>query len=53
MNTGKRLSDYDHASIRTKAEELTANRITRPDKIESIFYFVRDEIRFRVSPKVG
>ncbi|MGD8814660.1 MAG: transglutaminase family protein [Anaerolineales bacterium] len=46
MNKGRRLSDYDHPSIRSKAEELTADRITRLDKIESLFTFVRDKIRF-------
>jgi hypothetical protein len=51
MNTGKRLSDYDHPSIETKAEELTRNKINRLDKIESLFYFIRDEIRFGFPPK--
>jgi hypothetical protein len=46
MKTGRRLSDYDHPSIRTKVEELTVNKISRMDKIESPFYFVRDEIKF-------
>ena len=46
MNTDGRLSDYDHPSIRTKSEELTINKINRLDKIESLFYFVRDEIKF-------
>ena len=46
MKTDRKLSDYDHPSIRTKAEELTKNKIDRTDKIESLFYFVRDEIKF-------
>ncbi|MCG6912429.1 transglutaminase-like domain-containing protein [bacterium BMS3Abin03] len=50
MNTG-RLSDYDHPSIRTKAMELTISKINRVDKIESLFYFVRDEIKFGFPPK--
>jgi hypothetical protein len=51
MNTGERLSDYEHPSIEAKAEELTANKINRMDKIESFFYFVRDEIKFGFPPK--
>jgi len=46
MNKDGRLTDYDHPSIRTKAEELTINKINRLDKIESLFYFVRDKIKF-------
>lgn len=51
MNIGRKLSDYDHPAIRTKVEELTADRIALLDKLESLFYFVRDEIRFEFPPK--
>jgi hypothetical protein len=49
--SSERLSDYDHPSIRSKAEELTTNKINRSDKIESLFYFIRDEIKFGFPPK--
>jgi hypothetical protein len=51
VSTVGRLSDYDHTSIITKTEEITANRINRPEKVESLFYFVRDEIQFGFPPK--
>ncbi len=51
MSAGGRLSDFENPSIIAKAEELTANKITRLDKIESFFHFVRDDIRFGFPPK--
>ena len=46
MKANRRLSDYDHPSIRIKAEELTKDKINLQDKFENLFYFVRDEIKF-------
>lgn len=46
MSTNGMLSDYDHPSIKNKAEQLTINKNNSLDKIESFFYFVRDEIKF-------
>jgi hypothetical protein len=51
MNTGKILSDFDYPAIRTKAEELTNNRITLTEKLESLFRFVREEILFGFPPR--
>jgi hypothetical protein len=51
MNSGGRLSDHEHPSIRAKVEKLTANKINHRDKIESFFYFVRDQIKFGFPPK--
>jgi len=51
MNTRELLSDHDHPSIRMKVEELTANKINLLERIESFFYFVRDEIPFGFPPK--
>jgi Transglutaminase-like superfamily len=46
MKSKRKLSDYDHPSIRNKAEELTKDKISVLDKFESLFYFARDEIKF-------
>jgi hypothetical protein len=51
MNPEAMLSDDDHPLIRTKVKELTSNKISRLDKVESFFYFVRDEIQFGFPPK--
>jgi hypothetical protein len=45
------LSDAKHASIQRKAASLTAGRESEVDKVESIFHFVRDEIKFGFPPK--
>lgn len=50
MDTGARLSDFDHPAIRAKAKELTSGRPTAMDKVESIFGYVRDVIRFGFPP---
>jgi hypothetical protein len=44
MNTERMLSDYDHPAIQAKANELTSDKLTLLDKVESLFGFVRDEI---------
>jgi len=40
------LADYNSPSIKHKALELTANSKSIYEKIESIFYYVRDDIKF-------
>jgi hypothetical protein len=50
MNSIQRLSDCDHPAIRDKAYELISNKITPLDRLESIFYFVRDGIQFGFPP---
>ncbi len=51
MNTARMLSDYDHPAIQAKANELTSDKLTLLDKVESLFGCVRDEIRFGFPPK--
>lgn len=51
MNNVGRLSDYTHPLISAKAEELTATSKSRLDKIERLFTFVRDDIRFGFPPR--
>jgi transglutaminase-like putative cysteine protease len=46
MNTIPRLADCDHPAVREKAYELIHGKLTPLDKLESLFYFVRDGIRF-------
>jgi hypothetical protein len=45
------LSDFDHPIVQMKAAELTLGKQTSLDKLESIFGFVRDGIRFGFPPK--
>ena len=51
MITKQRLSDFDHPVVRKKAEELTSERQSSVEKLQSIFYFVRDEIKFGFTSK--
>jgi hypothetical protein len=51
MNIMRKLSDCDHPAIQDKANELTFDKLTLLDKVESLFGFVRDGIRFGFTPK--
>ena len=51
MKPGGMLADFDHPTIQTKANELTSDKFTLLDKVESLFLFVRDEILFGFPPK--
>ncbi len=51
MNTGERLSDFNHPAIQEKAKELASEKSTLIDKVESFFSYVRDEIQFGFPPK--
>jgi transglutaminase-like putative cysteine protease len=51
MEYQKMLSDYKHPVIEAKAAELTKGKINQLEQIESIFYFVRDGIKFGFTPK--
>jgi hypothetical protein len=51
MKTEIRLSDFDHPIVEKKAVELTMGKHTPLEKLESIFHFVRDGIRFGFPPK--
>jgi hypothetical protein len=51
MNTDGILSDHDHPAIQAKTRELVTDQITLLGKLEKLFYFVRDEIRFGFPPR--
>ena len=51
MITIQRLSDSDNPVIKKKADELTSGKQSQLEKLQSIFYFVRDEIKFGFPPK--
>lgn len=46
MNATVMLSDFNHPSIIEKSKELTKGKATRIEKLEAIFYFMRDDIKF-------
>lgn len=45
------LSDHDHPRIQSKAARLTSAKMNQMEKVEAIFHFVRDDIRFGFPPK--
>lgn len=47
----EQLSDFDHPVVSTKAAQLAAGKTTEMEKLESIFYYVRDEIKFGFPPR--
>jgi hypothetical protein len=51
MKTKGRLADSDHTAIQKKAAELTVGRQTPLEKVQSIFQFVREGIRFGFTPR--
>lgn len=51
MNIKQRLSDFDNPGVKKKAEELTSGKQSQLEKLQSIFNFVRDEIKFGFTPK--
>lgn len=51
MNPVTRLSDSDHPAVVDKAAELTNGKISPLEKLESLFTFVRDGIRFGFPPR--
>jgi len=51
MITKQRLSDFDHPVVKKKAEELTSGKGSQLENFQSIFHFVRDEIKFGFPPK--
>jgi len=51
MATKVYFADFDHPIVRQKAIELTLGKNTLLDKLGSIFYFVRDDIKFGFTPK--
>jgi hypothetical protein len=51
MSAAGMLSDCDHPSIQAKAKEISAGKATVLEKLESLFLFVRDEVRFGFPPR--
>ena len=45
-----RFSDYDHPKIHVLANQLTSAKNAADEKVESLFYFVRDDIPFGFPP---
>jgi len=52
MRTEQRLADDDHPLVRETVEWLTRGEVSIRGKLEKLFYYVRDEIRFGF-PKDG
>lgn len=50
MENLEKLSDFDHPEIIKTAQILVKGHNTPKEKVESIFYFVRDEIPFGFPP---
>ncbi len=50
MKPVDQLSDADNPTIANLAARLTLSRATPIEKVESIFYYVRDEIKFGFPP---
>lgn len=46
MRRKKNLADYNHPLVIKKAKEITHGEDTDRGKIEKLFYYVRDEIRY-------
>jgi hypothetical protein len=51
MTSKNTLSDFDHPIVQKKAAELTLGKHTALEKLENIFLFVRDGIKFGFTPK--
>lgn len=47
MIKNSRFADFEHPLVRDTAQRLVANETTARGKLQRIFAFVRDEIRFR------
>jgi hypothetical protein len=52
MKTKERLVDFAHPTVKETARRLTAGATTDRERLERLFYFVRDEIKFAF-PKEG
>jgi hypothetical protein len=51
MESARILSDFDHPAVKACADQLTSNKDSPVEKVESIFHFVRDGIRFGFPPR--
>jgi hypothetical protein len=50
MKAVSSFSDYDNPIVKSKAEELTSGANSVTERVERIFYFIRDEIQFGFPP---
>ncbi len=50
MELSTRLSDFDHPTVANLASRLTYGKVSPLEKVESIFYYVRDQIKFGFPP---
>jgi len=46
VNPDQKLADYDNPLVRETAQRLTGDAITVREKLERLFYYVRDDIKF-------
>jgi transglutaminase-like putative cysteine protease len=46
MNSDQKLADYDSPLVRETAQRLTGTAITVRERLERLFYYVRDDIKF-------
>ncbi|TSA15263.1 transglutaminase domain-containing protein [bacterium] len=51
MTSRSYLADFDHPLVEKKAAELTLGKNTSLEKLDSLFNFVRDEIKFGFTPR--
>ena len=52
MKTKKNLADYNHPLVKETADMLTEKEETVRGKLEKLFYYVRDEIKFGFLPEL-
>ena len=52
MKTRIELANFKHPLVRNTAEMLTKNDNTIRGKVEKLFYYVRDDIKFGFSPEL-
>ena len=50
-NAPEMLSDHEHPEVQSSALQLTSTKTSQLEKLEAIFHFVRDEIKFGFTPK--
>ena len=46
MNATERLSDYDHPLVQSTAFQITSSKSSLMEKLDAVFDFVRDKIKF-------
>ena len=51
MKKSEILADYDHPIVKALSEHLTSGLSTEREKLEKLFYYVRDEIKFAFPTK--